>query len=282
MQRLYKQEEERIFYVAMTRARHNRVVCYANQRNCKPFDKSKFLTQADVPQAVKEVNTAYEVQIVEPGPLDTNGAYHPEALIYQTRAGFWVRSKSELALANEFTRRGIYFEYEHPLPGLNHVLPDFVFPDYGGIVLEHLGLLGDADYEIRWEAKSRFYQDKGVAYFCTTEADIHTVSTTVDRLQQQFKQWVAQHYGVERMYQIEVLEQLRQTRPELHIERALGEFAVGIFEAQSEHDDRIVAIKVTWGDDEPDLFEALMTGYPHCRWSPEDISGRVVWIGRLS
>jgi len=87
-----------------------------------------------------------------------------------------------MLLANEFTARGMYFEYEQPAENVPDALPDFTFPDYGGIVLEHLGLMTDSEYMARWEEKAGQYEAAGTRYFRTDEEEIRSLSATVDRL----------------------------------------------------------------------------------------------------
>lgn len=282
MQRIYQQEEERIFYVAMTRARHNLVVCHADCRNRKPFACSEFLEQAFVPHAVRETSNADEVQIVGFLAPDFTGGYRSDGLVYQTDSGVFVRSKSEMALANEFTRRGIHFEYEQPTPGIAYAFPDFTFPDYGGVVLEHLGLWGDKDYEKRWEVKSRTYETQGLRFLCTTEADIRILQATVDRLQQTLREWAAQLYGEEHVTRIKQLEGLRRAASDLRIGHPLAEFSLGLFEAQSEANPQIVALKVVWeGDEATSAEKDIPPAFSNYQWESMELSGHQIWLGKL-
>ena len=148
LQRLYEQEEKRIFYVAMTRARHNLVVSRAEQRDLngrkRSYQKSGFLDLSHAPKLVEEAASPFDIKIAAPtGPKAEEG-YRSDGRVYETKCGIRVRSKSEMLLANEFTARGMYFEYEEPAENVPDALPDFTFPDYEGVVLEHLGLITDS------------------------------------------------------------------------------------------------------------------------------------------
>ncbi len=282
MQRIYEQEEERIFYVAMTRARHNLVIGYADRRLYRAYAKSEFLPKAYMQSAVKEVSEPYHVDLAEPEPPDPSDEYRPDGRNFQTDAGVWVRSKSEQLLANEFTRRGIYFEYEQPVEGVANALPDFIFPDYGGYVLEHLGLLGKPDYDARWEIKEQRYEATGIPYTCTTEADIATLPATIERLHRQFQNWAESRYGPERAERIAQVERLRQNYTGFRIGGALDSFGKGLFGAHNASDDSVVAVAVVWdGGDESGMPAPDLPGIGACNWIRLEIPDLEVWIAKL-
>ena len=89
-----------------------------------------------------------------------------EHLIHRTKHGHMVRSKSELAIANELFGMDLEYEYERPLEGevrRGKLRPDFSFVDPSGdvIVWEHLGMLHREDYRLGWEWKRQWYLDNG-------------------------------------------------------------------------------------------------------------------------
>ena len=188
-----------------------------------------------------------------------------------------MRSKSEMLLANEFTRRGMYFEYEEPADKVLDALPDFTFPDYGNIVLEHLGLLTDPNYFERWETKAKEYERKGIRYLRTSEEEIKALSGTVDRLQNQLKAWTEEKLGAERLKLVELVERLRRESG-LRIGRAIGEFQNGIFEINDRKDDDAVAIALGRGSSPPSGTN--IPGYPEILWEPQRIKDIDVWFGR--
>jgi superfamily I DNA/RNA helicase len=286
LEQLYDEEEQRIFYVAMTRARHNLVIGHAARRNKRPFAQSQFLERARIEDAVREVAGAYEITLTRPEAPTSVSDYRSDGRLYETNAGVRVRSKSEMLLANEFTRRGMYFEYEEPAEGVPYALPDFTFPDYGGVVLEHLGLLTDADYLARWEAKAAEYERRGVRYFRTNEEEIQRLAATVDRLQRQFRDWAEQHYGAARLRLIDLVERVRR-EGDLLIGRSIGEFENGVFEAASTSDVAVVATVVTLDFENSPIprepSEAILAlGHNIVKWERQPVVGTHVWVGRTT
>lgn len=282
LDRLYNEEEERIFYVAMTRARYNLVVCHAARRDRMTYDQSEFLEKARIPDAVREVGVGYEVALTKPEALVLDESYRSDGRRYETNAGFRVRSKSEMLLANEFTRRGMYFEYEEPSDDALAALPDFTFPDYG-VVLEHLGLLTDADYLARWEAKAAEYERQSIRYFRTNEEEIEQLAATVDRLKRQFHDWAEQRYGAERVRLIDLVERVRRDG-DLQIGRSIGEFENGVFEATSAIDETVIAVAIIEHESitPAQLEETRLPNTGRIEWQQKVLAGDVVWVGKLA
>lgn len=284
---LYQQEEQRIFYVAMTRARHNLVVCHAERRERRPFARSEFLDRAKVQAAVQEAKESYEIQLATPQPPAQDAAYRSDGRVYQTNAGFLVRSKSEMLLANEFTRRGVYFEYEEPAPGVAYALPDFTFPDYGDIILEHLGLLDASEYAERWQEKAAQYQAQGIGYFQTSEAEIEALSATVDRLQSQFKDYARKRYGPEHLCLIGLVERVRQACPEISISSPATEFKEGLFAAEDRQEPSVIGIAIAAVDgvnwtDPANLDDAWPTDRTPVEWVAVERPGVTIYIARAT
>lgn len=85
--------------------------------------------------------------------------------IHKTESGIWVRSKSEVIIANILYRSKIEFEYEEKLfyNSTQWKEPDFTIRHNGQIwYWEHLGLLGDEQYNKDWQEKKQIYKDLGV------------------------------------------------------------------------------------------------------------------------
>ena len=245
LQRMYDQEEKRIFYVAMTRAKYNLVISRAEERALfgrkRRYQKSGFLDLSNDPKLVAETASSYDVKISAPASPKTEDVYRSDGRVFQTKNGTLVRSKSEMLLANEFTARGMYFEYEEPADNVMEALPDFTFPDYGNIILEHLGLITDPNYFERWESKAKEYEKQGIRYFRTSEEEIKSLPATVDRLQEQFIDWVNQTSRVERVERINLIEKLRR-ECDLNIGRSIGNFECGVFEIEDIANEGILAI----------------------------------------
>jgi ATP-dependent exoDNAse (exonuclease V) alpha subunit len=99
---------------------------------------------------------------------DADETPYAEHLIHRVSDGRMVRSKSELAVAIELQRLGMWnrCDYERPLEGLvtgGRLRPDFTFIDAAGdpIIWEHLGMLGKESYRRSWEWKLQWYEQNG-------------------------------------------------------------------------------------------------------------------------
>ena len=181
-----------------------------------------------------------------------------------------------MLLANEFTKRGMHFEYEEPADGVLDALPDFTFPDYGKIILEHLGFLADPNYLERWEQKAKEYQKKHIRYFRTNEEEIKTLPATVDRLQEQFCDWVQKVFGEERANMIRKVEKLRR-KSGFQIGRAIGDFMNGVFEVDDK-EGNVVAIAIK--DDIEKIKDMSIPGYLNINWEQAVIAGKDVYMAR--
>jgi exodeoxyribonuclease V alpha subunit len=97
----------------------------------------------------------------------TSEKYRFNDLIHRTSKGEYVRSKSELAIANMLWDRNIYYKYEQPLyskDGTEWKLPDFTIrtEDDETYYWEHLGRLeNDPQYAEDWEEKKKWYKRNG-------------------------------------------------------------------------------------------------------------------------
>ncbi len=91
---------------------------------------------------------------------------YAEGLIHKAlKDGLFVRSKSEVIIANMLVTQGIEFEYEKEFvaDSGDRRLPDFTFVDPAGdaIILEHLGMLHKPSYAEDWQKKLKFYAANG-------------------------------------------------------------------------------------------------------------------------
>ncbi len=87
---------------------------------------------------------------------------HQLKKIHQTESGVWVRSKSELVIANILHRSGIPFRYEEKLfyNSTQWKEPDFTIEHNGKTwYWEHLGMLGDEQYNKDWQEKKQIFKD---------------------------------------------------------------------------------------------------------------------------
>ncbi len=214
LESLYDQEEKRIFYVALTRARHNLIVSRAQKRclynnSSRSYEKSCFLDLAHDPKCVTETDDGGQIHL-SAAAAAKDASYRSDGRKFQTNSGQKVRSKSEMLLANEFTARGIYFEYEEPDFGVPGALPDFIFPDYGNPVLEHLGMMDDNVYREKWDEKAKRYEARGILFLQTNEQNIRTLEQTMDNLHDQFISHAERRFGKDYLDKIALVEKLRR------------------------------------------------------------------------
>jgi len=92
--------------------------------------------------------------------------------IHKTESGIWVRSKSEVIIANILYRSGIPFEYEKKLfyNKTQWKEPDFTIT-YNNKTWywEHLGMLGDEQYDKYWTDKKTIYESLKIKSLITTK-----------------------------------------------------------------------------------------------------------------
>ncbi len=97
-------------------------------------------------------------------PFEQSG-YRPEGKRMRTSRGLYVRSKSELLIAELLYRCGIPFRYEQVLHvGSAAVVPDFTIRRHDGKIFywEHMGLISDPAYFDRQLQKLRLYYSAGI------------------------------------------------------------------------------------------------------------------------
>ena len=91
--------------------------------------------------------------------------YYRENLKQRTSHGEYVRSKSEVIIANILYEMGVKYQYEKELRAGEAVLyPDFTITDsYTGetVILEHRGLMHKENYRERWNRKQAKYEALG-------------------------------------------------------------------------------------------------------------------------
>ena len=102
-----------------------------------------------------------------PEPVQVGRRIYDNKHIHRSRRGELMISKSEVIIANELSAAGVVYEYERPFVGKDGTrrYPDFTIEDADtGITWfwEHLGMLGDAEYDGKWKAKLEWYRDNGI------------------------------------------------------------------------------------------------------------------------
>lgn len=95
-----------------------------------------------------------------------NGRFYEQGLIHTTAKGEFVRSKSEVIIANQLFHNNIPYAYEQRLT-LNGETrwPDFTIEDKdsGNVFYwEHCGMMDEPGYRKRWEVKLAWYAENGI------------------------------------------------------------------------------------------------------------------------
>ena len=151
-----------LLYTALTRHQEKLVIlhqgpiaeyrCYAGDEHSEIARRVTNLFADPLP---REVTVGVQPRFLEDG------------LIHRTERGDLVRSKSELVIADKLHARDIDYTYEQPfrLPNGRIRYPDFTITDHArGVTFywEHLGLLDDSGYRLRWERKRADYFEAGI------------------------------------------------------------------------------------------------------------------------
>jgi len=95
--------------------------------------------------------------------------FRKEELRYQTNAGIYMRSKSEVIIGNLLEENGLLYDYERKtMFGTYISLPDFtIIKPFSGerVIWEHFGALQQDGYEQRMHEKMLKYYEQGLAPF---------------------------------------------------------------------------------------------------------------------
>ena len=115
-----------------------------------------------------EIAKRYTNLFRDPQPQDVGGGRYLEAnLIHRTSNGTFVRSKSEVIIADALSAASVDFAYEKEFRGHDGTirLPDFTIEDAATgetYIWEHLGMLSVPQYAQAWERKKAWYAVNGV------------------------------------------------------------------------------------------------------------------------
>ena len=111
--------------------------------------------------AVRRINSSiFEFKPLPEELLYTHN-WHADEKKLATLSEYFVRSKSEVIIANMLVDRDIPFKYEEPLYAADGTmyLPDFTVTFRGETYYwEHVGMLDRPDYKAHWEKKQKWYE----------------------------------------------------------------------------------------------------------------------------
>lgn len=154
-----------LLYTALTRTQRH-VTVFLQQ------DISTLTTMSHVEKsAVRKINSSVFDFNPLPDELLYSGDWFKEEKKLATLSDFFVRSKSEVIIANMLVSEGVPFEYEIPLYADDGTmyLPDFTVKFRGETFYwEHVGRLDLPGYKEHWEKKEKWYEKNFPGKLLTT------------------------------------------------------------------------------------------------------------------
>lgn len=160
-----------LLYTAITRQVNKLVILYNKDAiSLRDYSNAKYS------EIAKRFTRLFHI----PSIVKVDDKYYAENLVYKTEKGEMVRSKSEMIIANMLFENHVPYTYEKELEiGGFRKIPDFTIEDEesGDIwYWEHCGMMNDANYKKRWEAKKKLYAENGIVEeknLIITEEDGH-------------------------------------------------------------------------------------------------------------
>ena len=153
-----RQLSKELLYTAFTRQRGKVVVfCQGDLTNLRKFGFDEFS------EVKRRVTNLFNIpKLIKHGNL-----FFESNLIHRTEKGEFVRSKSEVIVANLLYSKSIEYTYEKQLKGKDGVnkYPDFTIYDADSgnkYYWEHLGMLVNEEYKKDWEKKQKWYKENGI------------------------------------------------------------------------------------------------------------------------
>ena len=147
-----------LLYTALTRQKDRVVILHQGPRS-----ELRKYSSDDGSETARRLTNLF----VPPSPVSIDGRFYEEYLIHRTTKGEWVRSKSEVIIADHLYRHGIEPPvYEQPLTieGVTKY-PDFTIEDAESgrnFYWEHCGMLHVPSYLKRWNEKLAWYKTHGI------------------------------------------------------------------------------------------------------------------------
>ena len=163
-----------LLYTALTR-QNERLVLFCQG------EPHKLLEYRHLSDAARRLTNLFEA----PEPVQIDQHVYDGKHIHRSRRKELMISKSEVIIANELSASGIEYNYELPFIGKDgsRRYPDFTIedPDTGVTWLwEHLGMLGNPEYDKKWGYKQQWYRENGVKSIEEGGGDAATLITTTE------------------------------------------------------------------------------------------------------
>lgn len=157
-----------LLYTGLTRAKEKLILLVEGEDTTWLFNYSK----SEASETARRNTHLFKTQIRE----SKGSIPFVQNLIHRTKKGIYVRSKSEVIIANLLHDAEIEFQYERRFDTeTGWRLPDFSIATGADeiIILEHLGMMHKPSYREEWEKKKEFYEKHGYVLdenlFVTTE-----------------------------------------------------------------------------------------------------------------
>jgi len=146
-----------LLYTAITRQSKKLVILYNEEAY-------KLRTYASM--SFSDIASRFTSLFEKPKIVEIKKRYYEEKLIHRTSRDEFVRSKSEVIIANMLNENGVPYEYEKELE-INGIkkLPDFTINDAESgktWYWEHCGMINNTAYQKYWEEKKAFYESNGI------------------------------------------------------------------------------------------------------------------------
>jgi len=168
-----------LLYTALTRYREGLTILIEN--DFSTLFKFRKMNHS----SIRKRNT----YLFEPFIRPTEDVPFPENLIHKTQNGEFVRSKSEVIVANTLANLSLEYDYEKKLESPSdeddYRLPDFTVYHQGErYYWEHLGKLHDPEYNKSWKRKKKWYEKHGYDDQLITSKDKPDGSIDSKRIEQ--------------------------------------------------------------------------------------------------
>ena len=146
-----------LMYTAITRAKHHLTI-FAQT------DVSTFIELSQIGKSsINRINSSvFNFSPLPDELFKVNLNWYEDEKIISTLSQYFVRSKSEMNIANILALNNIRFEYELPLfaPDGSMFLPDFTIHWQGEFYYwEHVGRLDIPEYRDHWSSKKMWYEE---------------------------------------------------------------------------------------------------------------------------
>ncbi|WP_406539177.1 ATP-dependent RecD-like DNA helicase [Fibrobacter sp.] len=146
-----------LLYTALTRQVKKLIIFY----NGEPYNLRKY-AGAEHSDVARRFTSLFHV----PSVICVDDHFYAKHLVHRTARGEFVRSKSEVIIADALFYNNIFYKYEEPyVKGGIKKIPDFTIEDEESgntFYWEHCGMMENRKYKERWEKKKKWYADKGI------------------------------------------------------------------------------------------------------------------------